>query len=209
MNIVIVGSGNVGSALGKGWRKAGHSVTFAARDPDGARAAELKKEGFGIAALASAAKNADVVVLAMPWNGAKPTMEALAVGGALAGKIVVDATNPLTANLELALGFNDSAGETVARLSGGARVVKAFNTTGADNMADSQYPGGKLMMPVAGDDAAAKQTVMALASDLGFEPIDVGPLSMSRCLEPMAVAWIKLAYAQGMGREFGFAILKR
>ena len=97
----------------------------------------------------------------------------------------------------------------MARLAQGARVVKAFNTTGANNMADSRYPGGKLMMPVAGDDAAAKQTVMTLAAELGFAPVDVGPLAMSRHLEPMAMCWIKLAYAQGTGREFGFAILKR
>ena len=205
MNITIVGSGNVGRALGGGWRKAGHGVTFAARDPAGAKAVELKKEGFAVAPQADAGK-ADVIVLAVPWTGIEATMKAL---GSLAGKIVIDATNPLTANLELALGFSDSTGETVARLAEGARVVKAFNTTGANNMADSRYSGGKLMMPVAGDDKAAKQTVMTLASDLGFEPVDAGPLAMSRHLEPLAMTWIKLAYAQGMGREFGFAILKR
>ena len=205
MNITIVGSGNVGRALGTGWRKAGHSVTFAARDPAGPKAAQLKKEGFAVAPQADAGK-ADVIVLAVPWSGIEATVKAL---GNLAGKVVIDATNPLTANLGLALGFSDSAGETVARLAQGAHVVKAFNTTGANNMANSKYPGGKLMMPVAGDDADAKKTVMALASELGFEPIDVGPLAMSRQLEPMAMTWIKLAYAQGMGREFGFAILRR
>jgi len=87
--------------------------------------------------------------------------------------------------------------------------VKAFNTTGANNMANSNYPGGQLMMPVAGDDAHAKTIVMSLAAELGFEAIDVGPLAMSRHLEPLAMLWIKLAYAQGMGREFGFAALRR
>jgi len=129
--------------------------------------------------------------------------------GSLAGKIVVDAINPLTPDFSLAIGHDDSAGETVARLAPGARVVKAFNTTGANNMADSRYGGGKLMMPVAGDDAAAKATVMSLAADLGFEPIDVGPLAMSRHLEPMAMVWIKLALVQKLGRNFGFALLRR
>jgi len=205
MNITIVGSGNVGRALGGGWKKAGHSVTFAARDPAGAKSAELKKEGFAVAPQSESGK-ADAVVIAVPWTGIEATIAAL---GNLSGKVLVDATNPLTANLELALGFSDSAGETVARHAKGARVVKAFNTTGANNMANSKYAAGKLMMPVAGDDAPAKKTVMALAADLGFEPVDAGPLAMSRHLEPMAMTWIKLAYAQGLGREFGFAMLKR
>ena len=206
MNITICGSGNVGRALGMGWKKAGHSVTFAAREPNGAKAAELKKDGYAVAPQAEAATGADVIVLATPWDATAATVHAL---GSLAGKIVVDATNPLTAKLDLALGFTDSAGETVARLASGAKVVKAFNTTGADNMANSKYPAGKVMMPVAGDDAEAKKVVMGLASDLGFEPVDAGPLAMSRHLEPMAMVWIKLAYAQGLGREFAFAILKR
>jgi predicted dinucleotide-binding enzyme len=209
MDITIVGSGNVGAALGQGWRKAGHRVSFAAREPNGAKAAELKKQGFGIAAMADAAKSAEVIVLATPWDAVPGTIAALGAGGALRGKIVIDATNPLTGNLELALGFNDSAGETVARLAAGARVVKAFNTTGANNMTNANYPAAKLWMPVAGDDAAAKKAVMGLAAELGFEAVDAGPLAMSRHLEPMAMVWIKLAYAQGLGRDIGFALLRR
>src|ERR1041385_293063 len=120
MNITIVGSGNVGRALATGWKKAGHSVTFAARDPAGAKAAELRQDGYAVAPQADGAKSADVIVLAVPWTGIDKTVQAL---GSLADKIVVDATNPLTANLELALGFSDSAGETVARLAKGAKVV--------------------------------------------------------------------------------------
>jgi predicted dinucleotide-binding enzyme len=205
MNITIVGSGSVGRALGGAWRKAGHPVTFASRDPKGAKAAALTKEGFAVAPRGEAGR-ADVIVLAVPWSGIEATMQAL---GDLSGKVVIDCTDPLKAARELALGFNDSGGETVARLSPTARVVKAFSTTGADNMSNSKYPGGKLMMAVAGDDAAAKKTVMGLASDLGFEPVDTGPLTMCRYLEPLAMIWINLAYAQGMGREFGFALLRR
>lgn len=205
MNITIIGAGSVGRALGNGWRKAGHSVTFGTRDPAG-KAAELKQQGFTVVEVGAAARTADVVVLAVPWSAVPATITPL---GALTAKVVVDATNPLTAKLELALGFDDSAGETVARLAPAARVVKAFNTTGSNNMADSRYAAARLMMPVAGDDAEAKTIVMALAADLGFEPVDVGPLAMSRYLEPIAMAWIKLAYAQGLGREFGFALLRR
>src|SRR5256885_1219410 len=102
MNITICGSGNVGRALAGGWEKAGHSVTFAARDPNGAKAAELKKDGYAVAPQADAARSADVIVLATPWDATAATIKAL---GSLAGKVAVDATNPLTAKLELAPAF--------------------------------------------------------------------------------------------------------
>jgi predicted dinucleotide-binding enzyme len=206
MNIVIVGAGNVGRALGGGWLKAGHKVTMAVRDPAGDNAAALKQQGFGIVATRDAATAGDVIVLSVPWPALPAAVKSL---GPLAGKIVVDATNPLAPDMSLAIGHNDSAGETVARLAPGARVVKAFNTTGANNMADSRYGAGKLVMLVAGDDAQAKTTVTSLAYDLGFEGVDAGPLAMSRQLEPMAMIWIKLAMVQKMGRDFGFALLRR
>src|SRR5258708_442994 len=177
MNIVIVGAGNVGRALGAGWLKAGHKVPLAGRDTGSGNAAALTQQGFAIVAVKEAAAAAGVIVLALPWAALASVVKGL---GSLAGKIVIDATNPLAPDMSLAVGHNDSAGETVARLAPGARVVKAFNTTGADNMADSSYGGSKLMMPIAGDDADAKTTVMSLARDLGFEPLDTGPLAMSR-----------------------------
>lgn len=205
MNITIAGSGSVGSALGEGWRKAGHSVTFAARELAGAKAAELKKAGFTVLPMADAAKGADAIVLATPWDAVPATLKALAP---LSGKVLIDCTDPLEGARQLAIGFDDSGGETVARQSG-ARVVKAFSTTGAANMADSRYPGGKLMMAIAGDDAAAKQIVTSLAAELGFDPLDTGPLTMCRYLEPLAMIWINLAYTQKLGPDIGFALLRR
>jgi predicted dinucleotide-binding enzyme len=205
MNITIVGSGHVGRALAGGWRKAGHGITFATRESDSAKAAEFKREEFGVVALNGAADTADVIVLAVPWSAIEPTIAAL---GSLAGKVLIDATDPLKSPRELAIGFSDSGGETVARLSG-ARVVKAFSTTGAGNMADSSYPGGRPMMAVAGDDTAAKQIVISLAADLGFDPVDTGPLAMCRYLEPLAMLWINLAYTQGLGPNIAFALLRR
>jgi predicted dinucleotide-binding enzyme len=206
MKIVIVGAGNVGTALGGGWQRAGHKVTFAVRNPSKRENSELRDSGLSVVPLAGAAAGADVVALTVPWPAVEPALKTV---GPLNGKIVLDATNPLTSDFALAVGHNDSAGETVARLAAGAHVVKAFNTTGFNNMADSRYPGGKLMMLVAGDDANAKKAVLTLASDLGFEGVDAGPLTMSRYLEPMAMVWIKLAITQKMGRDFGFALLRR
>jgi predicted dinucleotide-binding enzyme len=206
MNIVIVGAGNVGRALGSGWVRSGHKVTFAVRDLGKPELLELQQRGAPVIPVTGAAAAGDVIVLSVPWPAVDASIKAI---GSTAGKVLVDATNPLTADFSLAVGHHDSAGETVARRAPGARVVKAFNTTGFDNMVDSAYPGGKLAMMVAGDDAEAKKLVLALASDLGFDAIDAGPLSMSRYLEPMAMMWIKLAIAQKMGRDFGFAILRR
>ena len=206
MHITIAGSGNVGRALAGGWLKMGHSVTFATRDAAGDKAGELRKEGFGVVPLNDAATSTDVIVLAVPWTAVEATIRSL---GAFAGKVLIDATDPLKSRRELAIGFSDSGGETVARLAPSARVVKAFSTTGSGNMADSNYPGGKLMMALAGDDAPAKEIVMALVAELGFDPIDAGPLAMSRYLEPLAMVWINLAYTQQLGPNIGFALLRR
>jgi predicted dinucleotide-binding enzyme len=206
MDIVIVGAGNVGRALGGGWARSGHKVTYAVRDPGKPELAALRQQRLAIVSSTGAAAAGEVIALTVPWPAVEASLKAL---GPLAGKIVIDATNPLTSDFSLAVGHTDSAGETVARLAQGARVVKAFNTTGFNNMADSGYTGGKLVMLVAGDDEQAKKVVLALASDLGFNPVDAGPLNMSRYLEPMAMVWIKLAIAQKMGRDFGFALLRR
>jgi predicted dinucleotide-binding enzyme len=205
MQIAIVGAGNVGGALGKGWRKAGHRVSYALRKTAGKDVDELRRTGFDVVAMKDAG-TAEVIVLAVPWPSIPEAAKAL---GNVAGKTIVDATNPLSADMELALGFTDSAGETVARLAPGAHVVKAFNVTGADNMASAHAFGAKPLMPVAGDDAGAKAKVMKLAGDLGFEAVDAGPLKTARLLEPMAMFWIKQAYLQNQGREFAFALTRR
>jgi len=206
MNIVIVGAGNVGRALGGGWVRAGHSISYAVRDPGKPELRELRQQGSSIVSNTGAADKGDVIALTVPWGAVGASIAAL---GPLSGKVLIDATNPLTPDFSLAIGHTDSAGETVARLARGARVVKAFNTTGFNNMADSRYPGGNLVMLVAGDDGEAKRIVSGLAADLGFDAVDAGPLVMSRYLEPMAMVWIKLALAQKMGRDFGFAVLRR
>jgi predicted dinucleotide-binding enzyme len=191
--------------LGGGWRAAGHKVVYALRDLKSDSARSAAGEGFEIVPLNSAA-DADVTILSLPWTAIGPALKEV---GPLAGSILVDTSNPLTPSLDLAIGFDKSAGEQVAALASGARVVKAFNTTGAENMAALRDFPSRPMMPVAGDDAEAKKLVLQLAEDLGFEPVDAGPLVASRLLEPLAMFWIKQAYAQQMGRDFAFSIIRR
>lgn len=205
MKIAIIGAGSVGRALGGGWRAAGHKVVYALRDLKSDSARSAAGEGFEIVPLNSAA-DADVTILSLPWTAIGPALKEV---GPLAGSILVDTSNPLTPSLDLAIGFDKSAGEQVAALASGARVVKAFNTTGAENMAALRDFPSRPMMPVAGDDAEAKNLVLRLAEDLGFEPVDAGPLVASRLLEPLAMFWIKQAYAQQMGRDFAFSIIRR
>jgi len=204
MKIAIVGAGNVGKALGAAWKAARHDVAYALR-PGSSKTKQLEKDGFPVSPMADAAKSADVIVLAIPWIEAAPVIESL---GSLKGKIVIDPTNPVSPDFEMELGFDDSAGETVALLAQGARVVKAFNTTGAENMVKAKDFPARPVMFVAGDDADAKKTVTKLAEDIGFEAIDAGPLKASRYLEPMAMQWIKLAYG-GAGKQFAYALVRR
>ena len=135
MRIAIIGTGNVGSALGRGWARAGHDVWFGARDPGKPELARLVQEAgprARAAAVAAAAASGEVVVLATPWGAAR---EAIELAGDLAGKVLIDCTNPLAAGLSgLVVGHTTSAREQVAAWARGARVVKAFNTTGAGNM---------------------------------------------------------------------------
>jgi hypothetical protein len=208
MKIGIIGSGNVGGALGKRWAAAGHQVKFGVRDTGKADVvALLQTPGTSAGSVAEAVAFGEVIVLTTPWNA---TEAAIKSAGNLAGKIIVDCTNPLKPDLSgLSMGHETSAGEQVARWATGARVVKCFNTTGADNMVQPNYGSDRAVMFLAGDDAAAKAVVTKLGEDIGFEMVDAGDLSAARLLEPVAMLWIHLAYRRGFGRNFAFKLLRR
>jgi NADPH-dependent F420 reductase len=214
MKIAVIGAGNVGGTLGKRWARAGHEVAFGARDSAEAKVAALVRESGPSAKAASvpeAVRQADVVVLSVPWDNAR---EALAAAGDLRGRILIDATNPVPLTPEglrqgLVIGHTTSGGEEVARWAEGARVVKAFNTTGWQNMANPLYGAQGLSMLLCGDDAEARKVVADLARQLGFEPVDVGPLRSARYLEALAMLWIDMAVLQGFGTSFGFRVVKR
>ncbi|HEV2490778.1 MAG TPA: NADPH-dependent F420 reductase [Candidatus Acidoferrales bacterium] len=210
MKIAILGAGNVGGALGRGWAAKGHSISFGVTDPTGDKTRALVNSigaNARAGSVAEAVANAEAVVLATPWPAAQAAIRA---AGNLAGKIVIDCTNPLEPDLSgLVIGHNTSAGEEVAKWANGARVVKAFNTTGAGNMANTQYDSACPTMCICGDDAAAKTSVAKLAEDLGFEAVDAGPLRNARLLEPFAMLWIYLAIKQGLGPNIAFKLLRR
>jgi predicted dinucleotide-binding enzyme len=209
MRIAIIGSGSVGGSLARGWAEHGHTITFGARNLGDDRLRRLVEELGGAAQAASiavAVEEAEVVVLATPWAA---TLD-IARGLDLKGKTVVDSTNPLAPNLSgLTVGGNDSGAEQIARAAPGARVVKCFNTTGANNFLAPNYPGGPATMMFCGDDSESKGAVRQLGLDLGFDMVDLGPLNRARLLEPFALLWITLAYPQGMGRDIAFRLERR
>lgn len=214
MNIAIIGAGNVGGTLGTRWAKLGHKITFGVRapnDPKIKKVLDAAGPNAKAASVSDAAAGAEVVVLTTPWEA---TQNAVQSAGNLAGKIVIDATNPLLSGAEglkkgLVTGHTTSAAEQVAAWAKGAHVVKAFNTTGAGNMADPKYGNQNASMFVCGDDPQARETVKKLSDELGFDTIDAGPLSIARYLEPAAMLWIHLAYGCGLGTNFAFKVVKR
>ena len=210
MKIGIIGSGNVGSALGKIWSRNGHEIMFSSRNPEKLKslAESLGKNAFyGLPS--DAVKFGGVVALAVPWEQAE---NALLSAGPMNGKILIDCTNPLKPDYSgLAVGGATSAAEEVARMAPGARVVKAFHTTFAALMqSDSRmFAGEKPTGFFCGDDAASKAVVEGLIRETGLEPLDVGPLSNARYLEPMAMLMISLGFAQKMGTNIALKLLRR
>jgi predicted dinucleotide-binding enzyme len=192
MKIGIVGKGNVGTALAAGLTRAGHEVKFGHRDPE--------------EPVVEAAKWGEVIILAVPHGAAADVTKA--VGSATDGKTVIDVSNALTGNMDLAVGFTTSAAEEIQKMLPKAHVVKAFNTVFAQNQSTGKIGGEQLTLFVVGDDAEAKQAVMQLGADIGFKPVDGGPLKAARYLEPMGVFMISLGYVLGMGTKIGFKLVE-
>src|SRR5262245_31398903 len=210
MKIAIIGAGNVGSALGHGWASAGHEIVFGVRDPNDTKVQEIVRSvgrGTRAATVRDAVAPTEVVVLATPRPAAR---DALTAAGSLRGKVLVDATNPLQSDLSgLVIGHTTSAGEQVAAWAPGGKVVKAFNTIGALHMTNPRFGDQRASMFLCGDDAAAKEVVAGLATALGFEPVDAGPLTQARLLEPLALLWISRAFAYGQGLNIAFRLLRK
>jgi predicted dinucleotide-binding enzyme len=211
MKIAFIGIGSVGSALADGLARAGHEVVVAARDVESAsvRAALAKNPTLTATDVPTAVAAADIVFLATPFKVNEAVIES---AGSLAGKTIVDCTNPVGTGISHGLDNEISGGEFVQNLVPDAKVVKAFNIYGFENFADTAYPGyGELKpaMLIAGNDAGAKATVAGLCEQLGWTPVDTGDIAMSLHLEHLALLWIKMARIQGKGSGFVWAMLTR
>lgn len=209
MEIAVLGAGNVGSALATRLVGAGHHVTLAGTRPDSPRLLRAAAAaGAGSATAAEAVATAEVVFLAVPFAALDAALTDDVRAG-LDGTVVVDVTNPLAADsMSLTLGHTTSAGEEVAARLPRSRVVKAFNTVMAATLAAPVLGGARQLLPVAGDDAAAKQVVIDLGTRLGFDALDAGPLTNARYLEPAVELLIQLGYGQGLGDRIGFHLAR-
>lgn len=185
LRIGIVGSGNVGSNLGKAWVRAGHEVMFSSLDiaADRRLAAQVGTKARA-GTPQEAAAFGDVILVAVPY-GALPEL-GKSLGKALDGKVVLDASNPFpNRDGQIAnVAREEGAGVVSARLLPGAHVVRAFNAVGAARMSAMFDSPGKVGMPIAGDDARAIEVASRLIREIGFEPVPVGGAAMGRYLMP-------------------------
>ncbi|HET7026599.1 MAG TPA: NAD(P)-binding domain-containing protein [Candidatus Limnocylindrales bacterium] len=197
MRIAVLGAGNVGGGLGTALRAVGHDIVFGVRDPDSekCRAALASAPGSRAASPEEAVDGADVVVFALRWDGVPDVVSVLPP---LDGRVVVDSMNRFGGDPAR------STSDDLVEMLPGARIVKAFNTIGYENLATARSRRTKAAMFVAGDDSEAKGVALSLAAELGFEPEDAGPLANAKPLEEMVKVW--LALSRTHGRTVGFAL---
>ncbi len=189
--IGMIGNGHVGSALERGLTRAGHEVRSVGDDPDGVR---------------DTAEWAQVVFLAVPFAAVAAAADA--AGRGLDGKPVVDVTNAIGPDRNLAVGLHTSGAEELQKRIPRAKVVKAFNTVFASRMDSGRVGGESISVFAAGDDEDARRQVLELARDIGFDPVDSGPLRNARYLEPMAMLNIQLGHALGLGTDIGLRLAR-
>jgi 8-hydroxy-5-deazaflavin:NADPH oxidoreductase len=207
MRIGIIGTGNMGGVLARLFAQRGHQVFIGSRDPAKAKAiaGDLPGQASG-GSIREAAEHGEAVLLAV-HHAAMP--EALKAAGPLAGKILMDCTNPLTPDfMGLTVGYNSSGAEEIQAIVPQAKVVKIFNHNFSQALSQPRRGDVDSVAIYCGDDDAAKQKVAALAKELGFDPVDLGPLRHARYLEPLAELVIQLAYAQGHGNRISLGLLR-
>jgi len=194
MRVGILGSGVVGQVLGTGFLSHGHTVVMGTRSPDKLAEWAAKNPKGRVAGFAEAAQHGELVVLAVKGVAAA---DALREAGAahLAGKPVIDATNPIIEQppvngvLSFYTSINDSSMERLQREFADAKFVKAFNCVGNAWMVNPQFKGGKPTMFICGNDEAAKRVVTGILDQFGWETADMGQVEAARAIEPLCMLW--------------------
>lgn len=189
--IGIIGEGNVGGALARGLKDVGHEIRTVGNDPSKTR---------------ETAEWAQIVLLAVPFEAIDDVIKT--AGDVLSDKTVVDVTNALDSQMNLAVGFTTSGAEELQKKIPAAHVIKAFNTVFAQHMESGKLGDKPLTVFVAGDHAEAKASVQDLAREIGFEPVDAGPLKNARLLEPVGYLNIQLGYVLGLGPQIGISLAR-
>jgi hypothetical protein len=211
MRIAFLGYGNVGAPLADHLQRLGHEVTLAAdgQRSDGVKKALSRNGALKVAAPGAAVAMAEVVFLATPFQANEEVLKSVAAE--LAGKVLVDCTNPVGSGLRHGLDNRLSGSEAVQKLVPAARVVKAFSIYGFENFEDNRYPAYsvKPVMMFCGDDAAAKQIAGSLIAQLGWEPLDVGGLEQALHLEHMTLLWVRMVRVNGASPHMVWALLRR
>ncbi len=212
MKIGIFGLGPVGKALAAGFLKYGHGVKIGSREPNAGKVQEWLAQAGGKATAgtyAEAGQFAEIALLTTPWDGTEDAIQ-LAGPENLAGKTVLDVTNPLVYKPNqlptLALGYDDSAGEQIQRWLPDAKVVKAYNIVGNGLFVNPDLPGGPPDMFICGNDAEAKKTTTEINTQFGWNTVDLGGIEMARYIEPLAMVWIVQFIRSGQ-RDFAFKFL--
>jgi predicted dinucleotide-binding enzyme len=198
MTVAIIGSGKMGAGFARLLVSKGLDIAIGHKNPEKAVAA-AGEIGVGAkgGSVEEAVGQADIIILAVKYEDAA---DALNSAGDLTNKIIIDISNPITADFKgLTIGHSTSAAEEVQKLAPGAKVVKAFNTIFAELLPTESRIGRKVQVFVAGDDEAAKARVFDLVMAVEFEPVDSGPLYNSRFLEPMGEMNIWLGFFLGWG----------
>ena len=207
MRVGILGSGRMGAKLGTLFARAGHEVTFSyARKPE--KLKELAKEARGTARAGTpreAAQDADALLLAVHWSRVD---DVLRQAGDLAGKVIVSCSLPMNAkDTELVVAHSSSGAEALAKKARGARVVSAFNTVPSEvlfGVYARRRRSNRPSLAYCGDDARAKKVAAELIRDVGFDPVDAGPLRVARYTEPFALLVAQLAYEGKGGPELAY-----
>ena len=211
MKIAFIGAGNVGGALADHLQRLGHEVALAADDTasESLKTALARNAAFRGAPIRDAVRAADVVFLATPFQANESILTRIA--GDLAGKVLIDCTNPVGPGLSHGLSGGRSGSAFVQSLVPDARVVKAFSIYGFENFENSAYPGYhvKPAMMFCGNDAAAKTVAAGLIAELGWEPLDVGGLEQALHLEHMTLLWVRMVRMGGRSPHLVWAALRR